>query len=671
MVLARLAASAAVLANGVSQKLEVFGHALHTGQTVPPRCADQAEEVQHLLWVDWALKPPGPTAHIVEIHVAWHAPLPSDPEEQSIFVAQLRRKDNTFSLKDIQPVRLFETASPQEAPAIHILRGVLDIVFDVDRGDVLGLLESCEGSSPLSAPWADSGEGAETQPWALAFTVVGDLLPGMEVTLASAASAMPPAWAFSFHAPDSGGAGQVRSGSALQLLARVLEEAKCSNEDSLLKNLRSLSSCSWVQDYPTYILHTGRLEGATEKELLMWMDVVRTAALPGMDIRFMDVSDDFQSVKFGDGQVKLDRFDLMWMDATRPDSPRIRKEKPRRHQAGYRHMCRFQSGNVLELPAFSRMRYLLHLDSDATFHCQGSSSVDPFKEMIKSSSVYGLFEVGLEDPAFTKGWSGFVKEWALLNDLRLPNPVAVLSTAGINITRSVDEDGVEQMVEAPLDPLALTWGTAWEVLDLDFFSRADVQEFSRRVEASLGHYRHLWGDHLIRAYQVLLHAPLERVRCFDAGELPGSHGCTSDGTFDAEVDGWENVYYVEEDLICPKLWLESGLTGVPWPGGPGSGTSPKDCLRLCNGDSSCQGFDFAYSSSTQTVDCLLRHGRASSKVCEAGGIEGAALAAWIQLGSDSALITQVGAANRYELTEKSVRRPAQCTKGSCSGDIFL
>ena len=72
----------------------------------------------------------------------------------------------------------------------------------------------------------------------------------------------------------------------------------------------------------------------------------------------------------------------------------------------------------------------------------------------------------------------------------------------------VDEDGVEQMVEAPLDPLALTWGTAWEagdfrrgchagfekwlrvcqfacdtskVLDLDFFSRADVQEFSRRA----------------------------------------------------------------------------------------------------------------------------------------------------------------------------------------------
>ena len=159
------------------------------------------------------------------------------------------------------------------------------------------------------------------------------------------------------------------------------------------------------------------MEGATEQQLLMWMDVVRTAASPGprlgrrlfsatrvnaqtkccshlcnrfsflfgarklnvdllgLDLRFIDVSDDFQTVKLGDGQVdaerfrssvpdvhdwlrlqvRLDRLDLpsakmsrelnwhcslavpvsmrMWMDATRSDSPRIRKEKPRRHEA--------------------------------------------------------------------------------------------------------------------------------------------------------------------------------------------------------------------------------------------------------------------------------------------------------------------------------------------------
>lgn len=420
-------------------------------------------------------------------------------------------------------------------------------------------------------------------------------------------------------------------------------------------------------EYPIYVLHTAHMEGATEQELLMWMDVVRTAASPGLDIRFIDVSDDFQSVKLGDGQVRLDRLDLMWMDATRSDSPRIRKEKPRRHEAGYRHMCRFQSSNVLELPAFQRMRYLLHLDSDATFQCEGSRSVDPFKEMIKYRSVYGLFEVGLEDPAHTQGWSSFVKEWVLLNDLQLPNPPALLSTAGINVTLPVQVDGLEQMQEVPLASLSLTWGTAWEVLDLDFFHRPDVLEFSRRVEATLGHYRHLWGDHLIRAYQVLLHAPLEQVRCFDTNELHGSHGCSSDGMFDEEEvkrgedKGWENIYQVEDDISCPDLWLENGLRGVPWQGGPGSGTSPKDCLQLCNEEGLCQGFDFVYYSSTQTADCVLRHERATSKVCRTGGVAGAAMEAWSQIGLESSLVTKVGAANRYQIIERTAQRQMDCS----------
>ncbi|CAE7255253.1 unnamed protein product, partial [Symbiodinium necroappetens] len=471
MVLAVLLSTAVLVVTACAEKLQVFGHALNTGQTIPPRCV-QADETSHLLWVDWALKPPGPAAHVVEVKVAWHTTMPVDPEDQAVFVAQLRRNGSTFSLKDLQRVTLFEvdamSEEQEEQPAARVLEGELNLVLDVDRGDVLGLLDSCEGEE-------------EMQHWALAFTVAASL-----------------------------------SSSALQLLARVLEEAKCSNEDSLLKNLRSLSGCSWVLEYPIYVLHTAHMEGATEQELLMWMDVVRTAASPGLDIRFIDVSDDFQSVKLGDGQVRLDRLDLMWMDATRSDSPRIRKEKPRRHEAGYRHMCRFQSSNVLELPAFQRMRYLLHLDSDATFQCEGSRSVDPFKEMIKYRSVYGLFEVGLEVVELCQGATGSGGRWVLLNDLQLGT--LFLTYLGMKQwtkprllgsgKAEVQVDGLEQMQE---------------VLDLDFFHRPDVLEFSRRVggpaslhsqhvmrtdvvhlfnvEATLGHYRHLWGDHLIRAYQ--------------------------------------------------------------------------------------------------------------------------------------------------------------------------
>ena len=65
---------------------------------------------------------------------------------------------------------------------------------------------------------------------------------------------------------------------------------------------------------------------------------------------------------------------------------------------------------------------------------------------------------------------------------------------------------------------ALTFGTAWEILDVRFF-RETVGWFSELVEQSLGAYRAQWGDHLVRAYQVLLHAPLSRVRCFDRTEF--------------------------------------------------------------------------------------------------------------------------------------------------------
>ena len=35
-----------------------------------------------------------------------------------------------------------------------------------------------------------------------------------------------------------------------------------------------------------------------------------------------------------------------------------------------------------------------------------------------------------------------------------------------------------------LDPFALTWGTAWELLDLDFFTSEPVMYFSKRVRSS-------------------------------------------------------------------------------------------------------------------------------------------------------------------------------------------
>ncbi|CAL1134209.1 unnamed protein product [Cladocopium goreaui] len=620
---------------------QLLGRGLDSGLALTS--CETSEDLQ--LWVDWSLRPPG-RAQLLGVQVF------SEVEEDVVLIAQLQRHGDLLTLKDVRQVALHEKSdSLQGLLGQRILYGSID--FAMDDKDLLGMIHSCHSRSPSSDPVQPE------QRQALAFTLEGELQPGYQVQLSQSDWVMPLAWAFSFEVIE--GTAAARAGGAIQILARVLKEAKCFNEDALLKNLRSLSACTWVRSYPTYILHTGKMEGADDQQLLSWMDGIRSTA--GIDLRFLDVSEDFERVEVGDSKVKLDEHDLLWLDSTLSNSPEIRKTRPRRHQAGYRHMCRFQTSTVLQLPAFQQMRYLLHLDSDATFRCEGSRSLDPFKEMARRDYVYGLFEVGLEDPGCTIGWSNFLKEWVLLNDLELPNPAAALSTAGKNISQLDTSNDTEKMVEVSLDSLSLTWGTAWEVLDLDFFTSAEVMHFTKRVEGTLGHYRYLWGDHLIRAYQVLLYAPLERVRCFDSDELPGSHGCSGDNQFDSEdAEGeWHNVYGVVDDISCPHLWIESGLKGVEWLGGPGSGTSPTACLKLCNQRPHCQGFDFVYRESSQTADCVLRSGRAEDEECNVGGVEGAAMEPWLQIGGTN-LVTKVGAANRYELIEKIVERQMNCSE---------
>eukprot|EP00438_Fugacium_kawagutii_P016948 Skav230411 [mRNA] locus=scaffold4006:76271:87746:+ [translate_table: standard] len=255
-----------------------------------------------------------------------------------------------------------------------------------------------------------------------------------------------------------------------------------------------------------------------------------------------------QSEMEGYGQGGLLLWDAqLWLDSTLPNSPEIRKTKPRRHQAaGYRHMCRFQSSTVLELPAFQQMRYLLHLDSDATFHCQGlaSMTLDRWSPFTPTTHFRGmLFEVGLEDPGCTKGWLDETKQLILMSVLiqLSGSEIACLSLTCDQLLQDTSND-TEKMVE---------------VLDLDFFTSSDVMHFTKRVEAILGHYRYLWGDHL-----VLLHASWERVRCFDASELPGSHGCSAENQFDPEVakgEDWHYIYSVVDDVSCPHLWSDVGL----------------------------------------------------------------------------------------------------------------
>eukprot|EP00931_Biecheleriopsis_adriatica_P122257 TRINITY_DN97261_c0_g1_i1.p2 TRINITY_DN97261_c0_g1~~TRINITY_DN97261_c0_g1_i1.p2 ORF type:complete len:150 (-),score=35.82 TRINITY_DN97261_c0_g1_i1:11-424(-) len=115
-------------------------------------------------------------------------------------------------------------------------------------------------------------------------------------------------------------------------------------------------------------------------------------------------------------------------------------------------------------------------------------------------------------------------------------------------------------------------------------------------------------------------------------------------------------------MACPDLWLDQGLKGVPWPGGPHSGTSPRQCLQLCNEFGTCQGFDVIYREESDDCDCMLRENRALPEVCKVGGVGGDALEAWKSFGFDITGVTKMAAANRYQLIERAVPRHMNCTK---------
>jgi len=350
--------------------------------------------------------------------------------------------------------------------------------------------------------------------------------------------------------------------------------------------------------------------------------------------------------------VRLEDLDLLWLDLARNNSRHVREAKPRRFKTGYRHMCRFQTSRFFELPAFSSVRYLMHLDTDATLSCKPDGP-DPIVELVRGGSVYGLFEVGVEDPSYTEGWSGFLEEYMLLHEVEPQVPRPLLMTDGFVLTKEA-EDHPGQLINVTADPMAVTWGTAWEVLDLSFFNSPRVLEFSRKVERSLGHYRHNWGDHLIRAYQVMLFAPLSQVLCFDKEDLPGQHGC---GGIEEEY-GSHNVFHFIEGLACPNLWSSEFLRGVPWtpPGG-----SPAACLEVCNQVEACEGFDLAYSEEEKAADCAFRLDRATKEACLGEGAEGAAGEAWAAAREDGrGALSFVGAANRFQLIERSLERTLSC-----------
>ena len=73
------------------------------------------------------------------------------------------------------------------------------------------------------------------------------------------------------------------------------------------------------------------------------------------------------------------------------------------HGLGYRSMCRFFAGPLVDLEIWDELRveYILRLDTDAFF--PAPLSVDPFVRLEQGRGVYGYLTTALEEPAMADG----------------------------------------------------------------------------------------------------------------------------------------------------------------------------------------------------------------------------------------------------------------------------
>ena len=146
---------------------------------------------------------------------------------------------------------------------------------------------------------------------------------------------------------------------------------------------------------------------------------------------------------------------------------------------GYRHMCRFFSGEIFKRPELAKYKYILRLDTDSAIL---EPIDDVFAVMDESRSMYGFRLLEKEHPLC---YEGFYETFeAAVSKVGWP-PVALRKE--------------------------VIYFTNFEVIDMDFFRTKQHEAVFDAMLKSGGFYIHRWGDALFRyAYVNQFKAPVHQ-----------------------------------------------------------------------------------------------------------------------------------------------------------------
>jgi alpha 1,2-mannosyltransferase len=199
-------------------------------------------------------------------------------------------------------------------------------------------------------------------------------------------------------------------------------------------------------NYPIVIIHDEEIEDEIFTQLKSYSDVDFETILISFD------SDDYKSKTIGVPEYVM--------------VPGI----DRGFGIGYRHMCRFYSYGLYQIPQLQDTNYYLRLDCDSYF--VSPVTYDIFKHMEEGRFVYGYNQITTDNPLVSKNLWEVSKEYS--------KTTTVLKT--------------------PIDEVTQynVYYTNFEIAKFDWFSNSGYKDYFEFLDEQNGIYEYRWGDHCIK-----------------------------------------------------------------------------------------------------------------------------------------------------------------------------
>lgn len=140
---------------------------------------------------------------------------------------------------------------------------------------------------------------------------------------------------------------------------------------------------------------------------------------------------------------------------------------------GYRHMCRFFSGEIFHNPYLTKYKYIWRLDTDS--YILSKIEYNVFDKLKQNNAIYGYVNIQHDHPGVIKGlWECSEEYFKRINKDHIFRP-----------------DQIHKHKNR-------VFYTNFEIYDMDWFKKDPYQDYYKYIDTIGGIYTGRWGDASIR-----------------------------------------------------------------------------------------------------------------------------------------------------------------------------